>query len=94
MANTTTTTPSNGSPTAISIIKQYIESGQKIPAKLKDELLFGALLNIYKVQASLRRDVDHMKPWINLVQWAAGALGLAILLLLWSMLTHTFTWPF
>ena len=86
--------PPNGSSSAICIIKSYLASGEKIPARLKDELLFGALSNIYDVQASLRKDVDSMKPWIALIRWGSGIFGAAIILLLLSMLTHTFKWPF
>jgi hypothetical protein len=87
-------TPSNGTPTAISVIKEFIENGQQIPIKLKDDLLFGALLNIYDIQACQRKDIDAMKPWVSLLRWGLGVIGAAVLLLLLSMLTHTFTWPF
>jgi hypothetical protein len=89
-----TTAPSNSSPTAILAIKQFLSNGEKIPVKLKDELLFGALLNIYDIQAVHRRDIDRMKPWVGLFKWCVTVLGAAILLLLLSMVTHTFTWPF
>ena len=87
-------TTTNGTPTAITVIKQYIDNGQQIPVKLKDDLLFGALLNIYEIQSCLRRDIELMKPWVSLWKWVAGMIGASVLLLLVSMLTHTFTWPF
>jgi hypothetical protein len=79
---------------SISVIKQYLEQGKKIPIGLKDDLLFGALLNIYEVQERQGRSISGMRPWVGLVRWGATILGAAIILLLLSMLTHTFTWPF
>jgi hypothetical protein len=86
-------TPTKGSPTAITIIKQFIDNGQRIPDKLRDDLLFGALLNIYEIQSCQRKDINEMKPWVLLWKWCAGILGAAVLLLLLSMLTHSFKFP-
>jgi hypothetical protein len=82
-----------GTPTAITTIKAYIDNGQQIPVKLKDDLLFGALLDIYEVQAYLRKEIEEMKPWVSLWKWCASVLGAAILLLMLSILTHTFKFP-
>jgi len=61
-----------------------------IPQKVYNRLMLSAIVEIYDT-------VKPMRKWgstIWLVQWVGGVLGAAILLILLSMLTHTFVWPF
>jgi hypothetical protein len=79
---------------AIEIIRQYVTRGEKVPAKLRDELLFGALVELFDIAQSQGREIRHHRPWVMLVKWTALTLGSAILLFLFGVLTHTITLPF
>lgn len=82
------------SQSVIDIIRDFVTRGEKIPAKLRDELLFGALVELFDITKSQGKEIRRHRPWVLLVKWTALTLGSAILLLLFAMLTHTFSWPF
>jgi hypothetical protein len=66
------------------------DEGVVIPQKVYNRLMLSALVELYDT-------VKPMSAWgttIAAVRWVGGILGAAILLLVLSMVTHTFVWPF
>lgn len=76
------------------VIKEYLSDGKKVPVALKDSLLFGALVQLYDIAEMNRRSINGIKPWVDLFKWSAITIGPLIIVMLFGMLTHTFTWPF
>ena len=61
-----------------------------IPQKVYTRMMLSAIVELYDI-------IKPMRKWgatIRIVQWVGGILGGAILILLFSILTHSFTWPF
>ena len=79
---------------SIEIIRIYIAAGKKIPVDLKDDLLFGTLVDLYDGQREIRRIVRNMQPWVSIFKWILLTVGPLVVILLFSIFTHTFTWPF
>ena len=60
-----------------------------IPQKVYNRLMLSAIVELYDT-------VKPMASWgltIAIIRWVGGILGAAILLLLLSMLTHSFVFP-
>jgi hypothetical protein len=58
--------PNTGNLTAIATIRQYLYDGAKVPVKLKDDLLFGAIVNIFDAQKTLLECVNgNGKPGLK-----------------------------
>ena len=77
----------------IDILRDYVKSGEKVPAKLRDELLFGALVELFDIAKRQGEAIKEIRPWISGFKWGVLLLGSAVLLLLFGMLTHTIAWP-
>jgi hypothetical protein len=78
----------------IEIVRKFIATGQNVPEALKDELLFGSLVDLYDGQKVIRENVRSLKPWVNIFKWMLLIVGPLVAGLLFGMVTHTFTWPF
>lgn len=78
-------------------IRRLIEGENKIPATVRDRLMLAALADIYDRMEGidkLKLSVEKMEPWIAGIKWLSLIVGALIVVLVWSMVTHTFAWPF
>lgn len=78
----------------IEVVREYVKDGKKIPATLRDLLLFGALVELYDKTADQGTEIKKMKPWVEAGKWILLTVAPLVLILLFSMLTHQFSWPF
>jgi hypothetical protein len=61
-----------------------------IPQKAYNRLMLSAIVELHDI-------IKPMAGWgqtIKIIRWLGVVMGGAILMLLLSMLTHTFSWPF
>lgn len=86
--------PEDNHESSIEIIRAYIGAGKKIPVDLKDDLLFGTLVDLFDGQREIRKIVRAMQPWVSIFKWILLTVGPLVVILLFSMFTHTFKWPF
>lgn len=79
---------------AFTIIGEYLDKGKKIPDDLRDELLFGALVELFKGQRKTTKDIDDMQPWVSALKWFLLIVGPALILgagaFVWLLITHQF----
>ena len=79
---------------AFETIMNYQDKGQKIPAALRDDLMFGALVALFKEQKRVRIEFGAIKPWNDAFKWFVLIVGPTLILgaiaFLWALLTHQF----
>lgn len=84
----------NDTATAFDIIEKYREDGKSIPEDFKDDLLFGALVELMKTQKDILDWQKKWQPWIAAWKWAVLLIGPAGVLggfaTIWALLTHQF----
>jgi hypothetical protein len=79
---------------AFETIQDYQDKGKKIPEDLRDDLMFGALVMLFKEQKKVRLELGSSKPWIDAFKWFLLIVGPAVIIgslaFIWALLTHQF----
>jgi hypothetical protein len=79
---------------AFKTIIDYQEKGKKIPVGLRDDLMFGALVALFREQKRIRVVLGTIKPWSDAFKWFVLIVGPTILVgalaFIWALITHQF----
>ncbi len=88
-------------PKIISEMRDILKDEERIPTQVVYRLILASqadtleeVLKVTKKVEVVEDKVDAMTPWVGALKWFLFSVGGLVIVLLFSMLTHGFTWPF
>ena len=79
----------------LSMIETLLQKQDEIPTDTALRLILAAIRDTNRsvrsikiIQKEMQNRLDGIQPWVNLSKWAAAAIVLEIIGLIWAIITH------